>query len=712
MDSDTEMVDTDAMPDADSLVSTVSSEEQSEYDVEEILYERDLEDGPGRVFLVKWADYELHRAQFIPRENFNARIILRNWERKKRDIAAGLVAPFDIEAWQADQDRIAEETMARKEARRAKRAERAASRLALLDHPGNDTTEDLNEDSHRQDEPNPDSEANHPVDQAQTTHEAKQGKCSSVSSDASSSLFVPGETSSGARPKMGRLLSQKDSSLLGPYNTESPAKASEIHPGPQKHQHQLQQESEEQVGQQSARPRRSLNRRTQPFQQGQPKQPPRSSAQTHNSAVLASTASLSKPPLLGFGVGPPQTARPNRPRRREREPDVSQLKLLRPSEYPAREGGADSSVFSTIRSPEEARPSSESGDNIYSIPPIVTSESTTASTKLASPNCQGEPNASQVKNPVQSPKEQDGSSEPRASEMNEREVQKASTANLSSPDPGNRQETGKPQEARRPPFERASRSQSICNRAPQRASRADGDPNSAGPSDPREKLPDRFTRRQSPSGEPRAVETSSHDRSSDSSVDRELPAGQSGGDSYRASFPRASESRRGADCYRPSPSPPFPDLSHSRLPPHRNSYRPMAPSDDMPPRAEKTRAGKVSHLVRPRSPCPSTRPPPKLDDAEAQIARMPIGVPMPGQSQKTTEGYWWNWGEVLGHVYFGPDKKRVGPVRLCGMDDAVRGDLLGSKGPGRTFEVWFKDLYTVAEYSSLCDQVSAVAALF
>lgn len=117
MDSDTEIVDADTISEADSLASTVSSEPQSEYDVEEILYERDAEDGPGQEFLVKWTDYELHRALFIRQNLFNSRVILRNWARKKRDIAAGLIAPFDIEKWQADQDRIAQETAARKEAR-------------------------------------------------------------------------------------------------------------------------------------------------------------------------------------------------------------------------------------------------------------------------------------------------------------------------------------------------------------------------------------------------------------------------------------------------------------------------------------------------------------------------------------------------------------------------------------------------------------------
>lgn len=84
---------------------------------------------------------------------------------------------------------------------------------------------------------------------------------------------------------------------------------------------------------------------------------------------------------------------------------------------------------------------------------------------------------------------------------------------------------------------------------------------------------------------------------------------------------------------------------------------------------------------------------------------MPIGVPILGQSQRTKEGYFWNYGEILAHVYFGSDKEAIGAVRICGMSDRAKTDLLGSKGPGRKFEFWFNELYTKDEYSALTDKV-------
>lgn len=114
MASDTEMAESDTVSEVDSLASTAPSEPQSEYDVEEILYEREAEDGSGHEFLVKWTDYELHRAEFVISEDLDAPDILRQWEEKKQSVAQGLASPFDFEGWQADQERIAAETEARK----------------------------------------------------------------------------------------------------------------------------------------------------------------------------------------------------------------------------------------------------------------------------------------------------------------------------------------------------------------------------------------------------------------------------------------------------------------------------------------------------------------------------------------------------------------------------------------------------------------------
>lgn len=380
MDSGAELTEAEGVPEVDSLASTVLSDSDAEYELDEILYETESESDSGPKYLVKWTNYELHAAKFIPADNFGSDETLRDWESKKRDIAAGRVAPFDIDSWRADQARRAEETKARKAARRAKRAERAA-RLAFLDHPGYGNTEG---------------------DEAPFARGATRGKRLSAASDGESSLFVPEEPASGTKPKRRRLFRRKD---LKPCDPEAPTSASDIPSGAQNDELQLQQELHEQANQQPRPARRSLNQRGQPQPQTQPQQPPRSNPQSPQSPNLAapeSTALLPKPPLSGFGVKR-QTARPYKARRREREPDVSQLKLLKPSEYSAREGGADSSLFVTIRSPEEAQFPSESRDNIASAPPVVSSESPTASTKSAPSNNLPGPNLQSSKEHDESP---------------------------------------------------------------------------------------------------------------------------------------------------------------------------------------------------------------------------------------------------------------------------------------------------------------------
>lgn len=87
---------------------------------------------------------------------------------------------------------------------------------------------------------------------------------------------------------------------------------------------------------------------------------------------------------------------------------------------------------------------------------------------------------------------------------------------------------------------------------------------------------------------------------------------------------------------------------------------------------------------------------------------MPTGKPIPGSSMTTRNGYFWNYGEVLAQVFYGPEKKMVGSVRLCGMDNCAKNDVLGSKGPSRTFDMWFKDLCTIYEYTTFCEKVRAI----
>lgn len=606
-----------------------------------------------------------------------------------------------------------------------------------MDHPGNDAaTEDLsvNEDTRPHEEANSSSELDRRAGEPQLTRATERERRPSVASDASSSLFVTDERSSGTKSKRRRLLrGRKDSSLLGPSNAQVPANASDTSRETDNHQSQL-QERHEQVNQ----------------------QPPRSTPQPSNLAAPSSAVSVSKRPVPGFGVRQPQTARPYRLKRREREPDASRLELLRPSQYPAREGGADSGLFSTIRSPDQAESPTEPRDNPLSsemapssCDPIVGS-SDKSNWAMSHPG--GSPILTAVMEPGNlavtdqghpqlSPGDRRGATSlsrtlplakasgpqgakdpsiprkiapPENSTSAPKEIQKAptDTAALSQRYPS--AQSGKPQGTPNSSFERAPASRKpVSSRSPPHAPTTNRDPSNTDVSGPREKLPAlQSTERRSLPREPMAVEARRYDRSPESSVDRESPI-QPGGDSWRSPSQRPSESRREHDFYRLSPPPSSPDLPRCRVLSLWDSYRATARSDEMPSRAERTRAHKEPHLVRQSSPPPSDKPHPKVtpDDAEAQIARMPIGFAVPGNCIYTKTGYWWNWGEALVHVYFGPNKKFVGPVRICGMNDAVKGDLLGSKGSGKEFEMWFKELCTFEEYRFLSDQVSVMAVL-
>ena len=66
----------------------------------------------------------------------------------------------------------------------------------------------------------------------------------------------------------------------------------------------------------------------------------------------------------------------------------------------------------------------------------------------------------------------------------------------------------------------------------------------------------------------------------------------------------------------------------------------------------------------------------------------------------------WNFGEIFCYMYFGPDKKSIGPVRLCGLENVTRSKILMSK-QGRRIEIWFQDTCTLDEYRDLCSRVSA-----
>ncbi|KAJ5178756.1 hypothetical protein N7492_001966 [Penicillium capsulatum] len=92
--------------------------------------------------------------------------------------------------------------------------------------------------------------------------------------------------------------------------------------------------------------------------------------------------------------------------------------------------------------------------------------------------------------------------------------------------------------------------------------------------------------------------------------------------------------------------------------------------------------------------------------AADEIARMPLGERKPG-AIVTGNGHFFNPGEVLAHVLFGPERKPVGPVRICGMNPKAKVDMLAYKGKkNRNYEMAFHSLCTRDEYGYLCDQIA------
>lgn len=96
----------------------------------------------------------------------------------------------------------------------------------------------------------------------------------------------------------------------------------------------------------------------------------------------------------------------------------------------------------------------------------------------------------------------------------------------------------------------------------------------------------------------------------------------------------------------------------------------------------------------------------RIDDALIMIAQMPIRM-APIGATKTPEGYWWDRenDELLVHVCFGPEKKKVGALRLCGLDRFVKLDLIrvGKTPHGWNLEIWFKHVCTADQYDRLSE---------
>lgn len=110
---------TDVDDDDISITSTAPSEQQSEYEVETILTEAQLDD--GTLYLVKWAGYPIERSTWEPAESFSTDETFTDWEKKKKAIAEGRKPPFDIVSWEKHLSALDQARDQRKRKREEKR---------------------------------------------------------------------------------------------------------------------------------------------------------------------------------------------------------------------------------------------------------------------------------------------------------------------------------------------------------------------------------------------------------------------------------------------------------------------------------------------------------------------------------------------------------------------------------------------------------------
>ncbi|KAF7178436.1 hypothetical protein CNMCM7691_007132 [Aspergillus felis] len=63
--------------------------------------------------------------------------------------------------------------------------------------------------------------------------------------------------------------------------------------------------------------------------------------------------------------------------------------------------------------------------------------------------------------------------------------------------------------------------------------------------------------------------------------------------------------------------------------------------------------------------------------------------------------YYWNTGEVLVFLYYGPERKEIGSARLCGLSSESRNGLMSTKR-GNRIHVWLQHTCNLEEYNVLC----------
>lgn len=664
-----EMQDAGNPPDVDPLASTESSDPDKEYEVEECLAEKTSKNGK-KLYLLRWTGYPIYRASWEPPSLFvHMEEEMLRWQERKRKIAAGLEQRFDVQAWERDVEQWKRETQARKEARRQKRAKRDAQKKGEdLAPPASHTQSTSRESSpdvplmRTSRESSPDVPLIRTTARKGATSRKSHHRSASTSSDVSS-LFVPADDpqpkrliSKGEPPTSTPATALQGSSSLGltRVQLEPPSSSTSARtvsgtpggPGPQPSQAPV-----------------PASENSQPIQSSQ-LHVFQSADSAEKSQLLpdAPKTAISKPdkvskPGLSQSTGQKastgaepsreaQSQQPNASSRRttkqsalgplytafasnkisHREPEISQLNLRKPSEFPARTAAGVPVPFATMTASDKFRRTPHTGTKAISATSLSGSQ-----TNASSGNSRT--GLSETRDP------------PRASWAAEAERPGRSRPPSRSPPPQRPDPRGRSPESRRRSLGGRSRSPDRRSRSPER--------------------------RRSP-----------------------------------VSRRRSPDHRRAADPYRPTAPSPF--VTVTRPKPHppvpTTSTRPCPPTAAPPP-ATMADSESNSNLVSENtvelpnnSQSPPHEPPMSMRD---KINRMPIGKPGPGT--KFFHGHYFvNPGEVLAHVYFGPERHFVGAVRLCGLSSRTKLDLLAAKGRNSKFEMWFEHSCTKAQYDALC----------
>lgn len=631
----------------------VEEDEEEVFEVEAILEERRIMSVTK--YLVKWAGYDLMNATWEPAEQFDSSDTLKDWARKKPLIEIAKERRFDVKRWERDQKRI--------------EAEFVSSGKDLI---ADNATLNTDFDSYFIPLPVPANTT--PPPPANNVRSRRESRVS-ISSDTS--LFVSANTVSPGQPPAPGPVPQEDPAEHAP-DASQPAQITRTVPG-----------ALASIAPNGVTQQRADNRADNPAEIQAPK---RTALITSHSGSRPQVPPA-KPSVFQSG----QIARPSHKRPggdaqlsgRERVPDISQLELLKPSEFPSRENNGHLSIT------HKAGTGKQQPKNDH----LPSGASEAASTALAPTDPPGSLLATGARHlngisGIQSPSTTIRPAQSPAT------MEKAGRLSLRDRSP----------DADNPP------------RLPDFAKRhiaAAGNIRRRSPGASRQKPPSVYSRRE-PSGvssPQRSLDPDNRRRSPDAHSRREsLGSFRPGGDCYRPGE-RERPGGRDIDSYRPSdPGHRNEQLRSSgtafpKSPSHHHQavHLPNVTSTYGQSYHEIARRNSISVTDRGQMPSPVTAPGPFNQpvisgEEKDQIAQMPLGIP-DDTVCFVKDGYFYNKSdhEILAHVYFGVDKKYIGPVRLCGHRVAAKYDLLRNGNPR---EMWFKDLCTWDEYEELSRDVS------